>query len=112
VPASEALGFGEMPSFGSVAGDDTSLLPSARLGNMAHLRIVTWNCGMALARKAPRLLALNPDIAVVQECSKKSVEVCHSHGLSGLRCNRAIGSGITAVLMRFVLDRSSAAQRT
>ena len=51
---------------------------------MAHLRIVTWNCGMALVRKAPSLLALNPDIAVVQECSKKSVDVLHGHGLSGL----------------------------
>jgi len=30
------------------------LLLSVRLRNMAHLRIVTWNCGMALARKAPR----------------------------------------------------------
>jgi exodeoxyribonuclease-3 len=47
------------------------------------VRIVTWNCGMALARKAPSLLALHPDIAVVQECSKKSVEVLHSHGFSG-----------------------------
>ena len=37
------------------------------------MRIVTWKCGMALARKAPSLLALNPDIAVVQECSKNSV---------------------------------------
>jgi exodeoxyribonuclease III len=51
---------------------------------MARLRIVTWNCGMALARKAPSLLALNPDIAVVQECSKKSVDDLHSHGLCGL----------------------------
>jgi hypothetical protein len=51
---------------------------------MAHLRIVTWNCGMALARKAPSLLALNPDIAVVQECAKKSADVLHSHGFSGL----------------------------
>jgi hypothetical protein len=48
------------------------------------VRIVTWNCGMALARKAPNLLALNLDIAVVQECSKKSVDVLHGHGLSGL----------------------------
>jgi exodeoxyribonuclease-3 len=48
------------------------------------LRIVTWNCGMALARKAPTLLAFNPDIAVMQECSKKSVDVLHSHGFSGL----------------------------
>jgi len=51
---------------------------------MAHLRIVTWNCGMALARKAPSLLALNPDIAVVQECSNNSVEVLHSHDFFGL----------------------------
>ncbi len=38
---------------------------------------------MALARKAPSLLALKPDIAVVQECSKKSVDVLHPHGFSG-----------------------------
>ena len=43
--------------------------------NMPYLRIVTWNCGMALARKALSLLALNPNIAVVQECSKNSVDV-------------------------------------
>jgi hypothetical protein len=51
---------------------------------MSQLRIVTWNCGMALTRKAPSLSALNPDIAVVQECSKKSVDVLRSHGFSGL----------------------------
>jgi exodeoxyribonuclease-3 len=39
---------------------------------------------MALARKAPSLLALNPDIAVIQECSKKSVDVLSSLGFSGL----------------------------
>ena len=48
------------------------------------MRILTWNCGMALARKAPNLLALNPHIAIVQECSKKSVDVLHGCGLSGL----------------------------
>jgi exodeoxyribonuclease III len=51
---------------------------------MANLRIVTWNCAMALTRKVPSLVALKPDIAVVQECSKKSVDVLHGHGLSGL----------------------------
>jgi exodeoxyribonuclease-3 len=50
---------------------------------MACLRIVTWNCGMALARKAPSLLALSPDIAIVQECSKKSVDALSGHGFSG-----------------------------
>jgi hypothetical protein len=34
--------------------------------------------------KAPSLLALNPNIAVVQECSKKSVDDLYSQGLSGL----------------------------
>ncbi len=33
------------------------------------LRIVTWNCNMALQRKFEALLALRPDVAVVQECA-------------------------------------------
>jgi hypothetical protein len=61
---------------------------------MANLRIVTWNCGMALARKAPGLLALKPDIAVVQECSKKSVDDLHSHGLSGLWFGDNLNKGL------------------
>lgn len=48
------------------------------------MRILTWNCGMALVRKAESLLALHPDIAVVQECPKKLVDDLRSHGLSGL----------------------------
>jgi exodeoxyribonuclease III len=39
---------------------------------------------MGLAGKAPSLLALRPDIAIVQECSRKSVEVIGTFGLSGL----------------------------
>jgi Endonuclease/Exonuclease/phosphatase family len=39
---------------------------------------------MALAKKAPSLVALSPNIAVVQECSKNSVDVLQSHGFSGL----------------------------
>ncbi len=34
------------------------------------MRIVTWNCNMALHRKAAALLALEPDIAVVCECAE------------------------------------------
>ncbi len=48
------------------------------------MRIVTWNCGMALVRKAPSLLALHSDIAIIQECSKKSLDVLRSDGFSGL----------------------------
>ena len=32
------------------------------------LRLVTWNCAMALRRKWPQLRALAPDVAVIQEC--------------------------------------------
>ncbi len=39
---------------------------------------------MALARKAPSLMSLNPDIAVIQVCSEKSVDVLSHHGFSGL----------------------------
>jgi exodeoxyribonuclease III len=34
------------------------------------MRIVAWNCNMALDRKVERLLALRPDIAVVSECAE------------------------------------------
>jgi exonuclease III len=61
---------------------------------MANLRIVTWNCGMALARKAPSLLVLKPDIAVVQECSKKSVDIISSHGFSGLWFGANLNKGV------------------
>jgi exodeoxyribonuclease-3 len=34
------------------------------------LRVVSWNCQMALGRKASRLLALRPDIAIVPESAE------------------------------------------
>jgi len=34
------------------------------------MRIVAWNCNMALERKAQGLLALRPDIAVISECAE------------------------------------------
>lgn len=34
------------------------------------MRIVAWNCNMALDRKVEGLLALQPDIAVVSECAE------------------------------------------
>jgi hypothetical protein len=58
------------------------------------MRIVTWNCGMALVRKAPSLLALDLDIAVVQECSKKSVDDLRSYGFSGLWFGTNVNKGL------------------
>lgn len=49
---------------------------------------------MALAQKASSLLALNPDIAVVQECSKNSVNVLQSHGFSGLWFGDNLNKGL------------------
>jgi hypothetical protein len=36
------------------------------------MRIAAWNCQMGLDRKSDALLSLNPDVAVVPECSEKS----------------------------------------
>ena len=58
------------------------------------MRIVTWNCGMALGGKAPSLLALKPDIAVVQECPKNSVDVLHNLALSGLWFGANLNKGL------------------
>jgi len=58
------------------------------------MRIVTWNCGMALAGKAPNLLALNPDIAVVQECSQKSVDDLRGDSLAGLWFGTNVNKGL------------------
>ncbi len=35
----------------------------------SKLRIVTWNCNMALRLKFERLRSLRPDVAVIQECA-------------------------------------------
>ena len=38
------------------------------------MRIVTWNCSMAFYKKRHLLDALLPDVAVIQEVSKKDIE--------------------------------------
>ena len=37
------------------------------------MRIISWNCNMALHRKFPALLAWRPDIAVVGECAEPRI---------------------------------------
>ncbi len=34
------------------------------------MRLVTWNCNLSLSRKLPRIVALAPDVAIVQECER------------------------------------------
>lgn len=43
------------------------------------MRIVVWNCRMALARKCQPLYDLRPDIAVIPECSQRDLELCLGH---------------------------------
>jgi Endonuclease/Exonuclease/phosphatase family len=47
------------------------------------MRIVVWNCKMALSRKRQHLYALRPDIAVIPECSQKCLELCMKDGFEG-----------------------------
>jgi exonuclease III len=48
------------------------------------MRIVTWNCQMGFDKKADALLSLNPDVAVVPECSEKSAVAFKQHGYETL----------------------------
>lgn len=41
------------------------------------MRLVTWNCSMALHRKAEALLALEPDVAIVCECAEPDILRLH-----------------------------------
>jgi len=44
------------------------------------MRIVIWNCRMALAKKREFLYQLRPDIAVIPECSRSSMLECSADG--------------------------------
>jgi exodeoxyribonuclease III len=48
------------------------------------MRIVTWNCQTGFDKKADALLSLNPDVAVVQECSEKSTLAFRQRGYESL----------------------------
>src|SRR5437899_2078635 len=47
------------------------------------MKIVTWNCQQAFARKAVRIFSSSPDIAVIQECSERSAEMLAADGYAG-----------------------------
>ncbi len=58
------------------------------------MKIVTWNCQQAFARKAERIFCGAPDIAVIQECSKRSTEGLAFDGYSGLWVGENLNKGI------------------
>jgi len=60
------------------------------------MRIVTWNCQMGLDKKMDALLSLNPDVAVVPECSEKAAIALPQRGFNTLwfGCNQHKGLGV------------------
>lgn len=50
------------------------------------MRLVSWNCNMALPRKWAALRALKPDVAVIQECASPDRLGAHLDGLASDRC--------------------------
>ena len=39
------------------------------------MRLVAWNCNMALQRKFDAVLSLRPDVAVIAECALRAMRV-------------------------------------
>ena len=48
------------------------------------MRILAWNCAMALHKKAQAVAGLRPDIAVIPECGKNSVAALERLGYAGV----------------------------
>jgi exonuclease III len=44
------------------------------------MRFLAWNCRMGLVKKRHLLYELHPDVAVVPECSRDSMQVCQGDG--------------------------------
>jgi len=55
------------------------------------MRIITWNCNLSLGRKIDTLLALNPDVAIIQECER---EFTAPSGYSYLWCGQNVKKGL------------------
>jgi exodeoxyribonuclease-3 len=58
------------------------------------MKIVTWNCQGAFARKAERIFSEAPDIAVIQECSKRAAEMVEYEGYRARWFGRNTSKGL------------------
>jgi len=64
------------------------------------MKLVTWNCAMALQKKFEKLLTLDADIFVIQECSQSFIEqISRSEGWSSVWLGKNLNKGL-AVLVR------------
>jgi exonuclease III len=62
------------------------------------LRIVSWNCNMALRHKFDALLSLRPDVAIIQECAEPARAadgrwrpLCHDADWIGFNAQKGLG---------------------
>lgn len=60
------------------------------------MRLTTWNCARGFEKKKPQIFKAVPDIAVIQECSKKSTESLPFEGYQAtwVGTNPNIGMGV------------------
>ena len=75
------------------------MIETERIGDsVTTVRILAWNCAMALHRKAQVFTGLRPDIAVISECGMSSVAALEPLGYAGtwVGANPHKGLGIFA----------------
>ena len=63
----------------------------------AVMRIVAWNCQMGFDKKVDALRSLNPDLAVISECSQKSALALRSHGYETLWFGSNVTKGMAVL---------------
>jgi exonuclease III len=64
------------------------------------MKVATWNCAMALQKKFQKLLTLDADILIIQECSQPFIEqINRSEGWSCVWFGNNLNKGL-AVLVR------------
>jgi exonuclease III len=62
------------------------------------VRLAVWNCRMALSKKRELLYGLQPDLAVIPECSQSSMLMCKADGFDSIWWgdNKNKGLGVIA----------------
>ena len=69
------------------------------------MRIVTWNCNSSLHKKLDKLIELNPDVAVVQECEEALNGLPEGVSYQWVGHNPRKGLGVLSFVGDIELDR-------
>lgn len=76
------------------------------------MRIVSWNCNGGLKKKLDAMLALEPDIAVIQECSRRDLEASGATTVAWTGRNPHRGLGIAAFGCTSIVIRDDSESET